>query len=146
MNLDNVDGQWLISKEWYTDPFADSLNTDNIKVDEFKQYLLNSSPDILLNFVLSLRKLFSYFVTILQLTFLYSAFFQKTLAFCIHYIKQITIVCCKKNCKLTRNEQSSNLYLFLQFQVYFIKKNILRQPTKNKIFHIVLITEKSLKT
>lgn len=44
MNLDNVDGQWLISKEWYTDPFADSLNTDNIKVDEFKQYLLNSSP------------------------------------------------------------------------------------------------------
>jgi len=46
MNLDNVDGQWLISKEWYTDPFADSLNTDNIKVDEFKQYLLNSSPEI----------------------------------------------------------------------------------------------------
>lgn len=42
LNLDSIGGNWLISKEWYTDPFADSLNPDNIKVDEFKQYLLDS--------------------------------------------------------------------------------------------------------
>jgi len=35
---------------------------------------------------------------------------------------------------------------FYNFKSILLKKNILRQPTKNKIFHIVLITEKSLKT
>lgn len=44
LNLDSIEGNWLISKEWYTDPFADSLNQDNIKVEEFKQYLLNLGP------------------------------------------------------------------------------------------------------
>lgn len=49
MNLDSIGGKWLIAKEWYTDPFADSLNPDNIKVDEFKQYLLNFAPRDLSN-------------------------------------------------------------------------------------------------
>ncbi|MFZ5986665.1 MAG: amidase domain-containing protein [Bacillota bacterium] len=49
LSLDNKDDKWLITKEWYTDPFADSLNLDNIKMDEFKQYLLNSNPRDLSN-------------------------------------------------------------------------------------------------
>jgi hypothetical protein len=30
---------WQINKEWYTDPFADSLNLDNIKVDSIREYI-----------------------------------------------------------------------------------------------------------
>ncbi|MDQ2086538.1 amidase domain-containing protein [Herbivorax sp. ANBcel31] len=44
LNLEKKDDKWLISKEWYTDPFADSLNLDNIKMDEFKDYVLESKP------------------------------------------------------------------------------------------------------
>lgn len=33
------DGVWIITKEWYKDPFADSLNLDNLKVDSMKQYM-----------------------------------------------------------------------------------------------------------
>ncbi|MGE4283568.1 MAG: amidase domain-containing protein [Clostridia bacterium] len=32
--------QWLITREWYTDPFADSLNLDNIKSQEIKNHIL----------------------------------------------------------------------------------------------------------
>ncbi|TYQ14702.1 UNVERIFIED_CONTAM: putative amidase-like protein [Acetivibrio alkalicellulosi] len=49
LKLEKKDGKWLISKEWYTDPFADSLNLDNIKTDEFKEYILNSKPRDLSN-------------------------------------------------------------------------------------------------
>jgi hypothetical protein len=35
---------WLITKEWYTDPFADSLNLDNIKTEEIKQHILSKGP------------------------------------------------------------------------------------------------------
>jgi len=35
---------WLITREWYTDPFADSLNLDNIKTDEIKNYILSKGP------------------------------------------------------------------------------------------------------
>ena len=31
--------RWIITKEWYTDPFADSLNLDNIKSEEVKEYI-----------------------------------------------------------------------------------------------------------
>lgn len=44
LNLDNINDLQLITKEWYTDPFADSLNLDNIKTDEFKKFLLSLSP------------------------------------------------------------------------------------------------------
>ena len=43
MQLANKDGVWIITKEWYKDPFADSLNLDNLKVDSMKQYMLSQS-------------------------------------------------------------------------------------------------------
>lgn len=39
LTLNNKAGVWQISKEWYTDPFADSLNLDNIKVDSIREYI-----------------------------------------------------------------------------------------------------------
>ena len=44
LNVDSLGGKWLISKEWYTDPFADSLDLDNEKKDEYKKYILDSKP------------------------------------------------------------------------------------------------------
>lgn len=38
--LTNREGQWIITKEWYTDPFADSLSLENIKGDAIKQHIL----------------------------------------------------------------------------------------------------------
>lgn len=43
MKLEYHDNDWLIVKEWYTDPFADSLDTENLKTEEFESYILNSS-------------------------------------------------------------------------------------------------------
>lgn len=45
----NQDENWLIKKEWYTDPFADSLNLDNIKSDEIKSYIAAQGPRDLSN-------------------------------------------------------------------------------------------------
>jgi Putative amidase domain len=39
MTLTNRDGQWIITKEWYTDPFADSLSLENIKAQDIKEYI-----------------------------------------------------------------------------------------------------------
>lgn len=39
LQLTNKNGEWIITKEWYTDPFADSLNLENIKVDVIKEYI-----------------------------------------------------------------------------------------------------------
>jgi len=44
MDVMPVEDNWLITREWYTDPFADSLEPDNIKISEFKEFILNSSP------------------------------------------------------------------------------------------------------
>ena len=42
MNLrKNDDNRFIIEKEWYTDPLADSLDLNNIKSDEIKNYLLS---------------------------------------------------------------------------------------------------------
>ncbi|MDR1774507.1 MAG: amidase domain-containing protein, partial [Clostridioides sp.] len=38
-NVKNVDGNYIITTEWYTDPFADSLNLENIDSDEIKNYI-----------------------------------------------------------------------------------------------------------
>lgn len=38
------DGRVLITREWYTDPFADSLNLDKIKTEEIKAYILSGNP------------------------------------------------------------------------------------------------------
>jgi len=42
--LVNRNDRWLISKEWYNDPFADSLKLDNIKVDSIREYILSQGP------------------------------------------------------------------------------------------------------
>lgn len=43
LNLKEEGDRYIITKEWYTDPFADSLDLNNIKSDEIKTYILNSS-------------------------------------------------------------------------------------------------------
>ena len=44
LELVKRDDKWLISKEWYNDPFTDSLKLDNIKVDSIKEYILSQGP------------------------------------------------------------------------------------------------------
>jgi len=44
MDVMPFEDSWLITREWYTDPFADSLESDNVKINEFKEYILNSTP------------------------------------------------------------------------------------------------------
>lgn len=39
LQLTKRDGEWIITKEWYTDPFADSLSLEDIKVDAIKEYI-----------------------------------------------------------------------------------------------------------
>lgn len=41
LNMRIVDNEYLITKEWYTDPFADSLHLDNIKSDDIRNYILS---------------------------------------------------------------------------------------------------------
>lgn len=43
VELLNKDGTWIIVKEWYKDPFGDSLNLDNIKADSIKQYIVSQN-------------------------------------------------------------------------------------------------------
>ena len=43
LNLRKQDDRYIITKEWYTDPFADSLDLNNIKSDEIKNYLLTQT-------------------------------------------------------------------------------------------------------
>ena len=40
LNLKIIDNECIITKEWYTDPFADSLHLDNIKSDDIRNYIL----------------------------------------------------------------------------------------------------------
>ena len=47
LNVKIKDNQYIITKEWYTDPFADSLNLENIKSDYIRSYILaQQKPDI----------------------------------------------------------------------------------------------------
>ncbi|SCI77534.1 Putative amidase domain [uncultured Clostridium sp.] len=41
LNMRIVDNEYVITKEWYTDPFADSLHLDNIKSDDIRNYILS---------------------------------------------------------------------------------------------------------
>ncbi|MHC6180390.1 amidase domain-containing protein [Clostridium sp. JNZ X4-2] len=43
INIAKKDSRWIITKEWYKDPFADSLNLENLKGDSVKQYILSQS-------------------------------------------------------------------------------------------------------
>lgn len=38
------DGHYVITKEWYSDPFADSLNLENINSKEIKNFILSQQP------------------------------------------------------------------------------------------------------
>ncbi|CEN27023.1 amidase domain-containing protein [Paraclostridium sordellii] len=40
LNMRITDNEYLITKEWYTDPFADSLHLDNIKSDDIRNYIM----------------------------------------------------------------------------------------------------------
>lgn len=44
LDMIQKDGIWVIGREWYTDPFADSLNLDNIKAEEIKNYIISMTP------------------------------------------------------------------------------------------------------
>lgn len=41
LTLQDQNGEWIITKEWYKDPFADSLNLENIKEEDIRQYILS---------------------------------------------------------------------------------------------------------
>ena len=43
LQIINKDGVWIITKEWYKDPFGDSLNLDNIKADSIKNYIISQN-------------------------------------------------------------------------------------------------------
>jgi hypothetical protein len=43
INLKKVEDDYIITKEWYTDPFADSLNLENLKVDSIKEFILSQT-------------------------------------------------------------------------------------------------------
>ncbi|MDT8716783.1 amidase domain-containing protein [Clostridium sp. 19966] len=43
LRLNEKDGEWVLNKEWYKDPFADSLNLDNIKYDSIKEYIASQA-------------------------------------------------------------------------------------------------------
>lgn len=44
LQLKNKDGIWVISKEWYKDPFGDSLNLEKLKTDSIKPFILSQLP------------------------------------------------------------------------------------------------------
>ncbi|MGL5573980.1 MAG: amidase domain-containing protein [Sarcina sp.] len=59
LNLKLEEQGFLITKEWYTDPFADSLNLNNLKSDEIKTYISQKeSPS--LNLTDRVKKAISY--------------------------------------------------------------------------------------
>lgn len=41
LNIKYIDGEYIIAKEWYEDPFADSLNLENIKSDDTRNFILS---------------------------------------------------------------------------------------------------------
>ncbi len=41
MDIEKREEKWVIVKEWYTDPFADSLNLRQVKSEEITKYILN---------------------------------------------------------------------------------------------------------
>lgn len=43
MDIVKREGKWLITREWYTDPFADSLDLDDKKSTDMTNYILNRS-------------------------------------------------------------------------------------------------------
>lgn len=44
LQVKNKHESWLVTREWFTDPFADSLSLDDIKSEEVRSFILNSAP------------------------------------------------------------------------------------------------------
>ena len=44
MQLSKENDEYIITKEWYTDPFADSLSLENIKADKIKEFISSQPP------------------------------------------------------------------------------------------------------
>jgi len=44
LDLVQKDEKWNITREWYTDPFADSLHLDEIKSQEIREVILSGQP------------------------------------------------------------------------------------------------------
>ena len=44
LQLKNKDGLWVIAKEWYKDPFGDSLNLEKLKTDSIREFILAQNP------------------------------------------------------------------------------------------------------
>lgn len=44
IQMTKKDGEWIILKEWYKDPFGDSLDTKKLKSDDIKKYILSQQP------------------------------------------------------------------------------------------------------
>lgn len=50
LNVKTDETSFIVTKEWYTDPFADSLNLNNIKSQEIKDYITKKEkPELNLN-------------------------------------------------------------------------------------------------
>lgn len=50
MNLKKDGDRYIITKEWYTDPFADSLSLESLKSEQMRNYILNhKAPDYQMN-------------------------------------------------------------------------------------------------
>lgn len=49
LQLTKQDDEWVITKEWYTDPFADSLKLENLKIDDIKECISSQPPRDLSN-------------------------------------------------------------------------------------------------
>lgn len=45
LNVKNLNGNWIITKEWYKDPFADSLKINRLKVGYIKEYILSQKAE-----------------------------------------------------------------------------------------------------
>lgn len=49
LDFKKIDGVWKIVREWYTDPFADSLHLDEIKSEKITEYILDQKKSQLSN-------------------------------------------------------------------------------------------------
>lgn len=41
LNVEKQEDKWLITREWYTDPFADSLNLDKIDTEDVRDFIVS---------------------------------------------------------------------------------------------------------
>lgn len=44
MDISEKEDNWIINREWYTDPFADSLNMAKTNTEKITEYILSGSP------------------------------------------------------------------------------------------------------